>query len=70
MAMTKLALSQQKLMWCLERQRPHTMQVKIIGTSSFAIIPILYHSAGHRHCTQWTPNTAAQPHEPEASVWA
>ena len=41
MVMTKLALSQQKLMWFLERQWPYTMQIKIIGTSSFTIIPTL-----------------------------
>ena len=45
------------------------MQANIIGTSSLAIISILYHSGGHCHCNHWDPSTAAQPHVPDASVW-
>ena len=50
MVMTRLALSHLKLMWCLDKQGPQIMQANIIGTSSLAIISILYHSSGHRHC--------------------
>ena len=70
MAMTRLALSHWKLIWCLGKQGPQTMHVNIIGKSSLAIIPISYHSDGHCHCSYWDPSTAAQPHVPEASVWA
>ena len=71
MIMTRLALSHWKFIWCWDKQGPQTMHVNIIiGTSSLAIIPILYHSGGHYHCSHWDPSTAAQPHVPEASVWA
>ena len=47
---------------------PHTMQLKTIGTSYFAIIDSLAHSASHSHYNQWPSPEAAQPHKPDASI--
>jgi len=57
-------------MWCFERHGPHTMHLKTIDTSSFAIIPILRHSWGHCHSNQCGAKIASQTHVPDTSVWA
>jgi len=69
-AITKLVLLQWKFMWCLDKCGPQTIHVKMIGTSSFAIIPTGYHCGSHCNCSQYDPSTAAQPHVPEAFVRA
>ena len=70
MAMTRLALLHWKLLWCLDKQGPQTMHVRIIDMSFLAIIPISYHSVDHCHCSHWDSITAVQLLVPEASVWA
>ena len=60
-AITRLALSHLKFTWCLDRRGPQMMQANIIGTSSLAIISILYHSSGIAIVTTEIP---AQPHNP------
>ena len=68
MATTRLKLSHRKLTCCLDSCGPQTMQLKIIGTNSLAMMLEFDHSGGHCHCNHCVLNTAPQPHEPEASV--
>ena len=69
-AATKLSLSHWKLMWWWHSMCPQVIQVSMIGTISFAMIPTSDHSEGHCHWNHLEPRTAAHPHVPEASVWA
>ena len=49
---------------------PQAIQVSMIGTSSFAMIPTSDHLEGHCHWNHLKRRTAAHLHVPEGSVWA
>ena len=49
MAATRPRLSHWNNTLVLESLRPHTAQLKVISTSSFAMIDALCHSLGHSH---------------------
>ena len=68
MAATRLSLSHWKLMLWLQSLFPQVTHVNSIGTSSFAMIPMLNHLEDRCHWDHSVSKTSAHPHIPEASV--
>ena len=68
MESTSPRLSQKNCTFFRFNNLPQIEQLKMMGTSSLAIMVIGVHSGGQRNWNHWSPNRAPQPHVPEASV--
>jgi len=67
MELTTLLLSQWNSTLLPDSSGPQIAQLRTIGASCFAIMSICAHSLDHASCIHWDPNTAPQPHDPDAS---
>ena len=54
--------------WLPDSKGPHTTQLRMIGTSSLAMMSIRAHSFDQASCIHCGPKTALQPQAPDASV--